>query len=62
MSKIFNDTFRAAFIHPRDGKGIFYELTDKPSLDKTTAQADAANNAPPVQKNQHNCLSKGKLK
>ncbi len=36
MSKVFNDDFRVAFIHPKNGKGILYELTDQSSLEEVT--------------------------
>ena len=38
VSKIFDESFRVAFIHPRDGKGILYELTDQPSLEQKASQ------------------------
>ena len=35
IGKVFDGEYRAAFIHPKSGKGILYELTDQPSLNKT---------------------------
>ncbi|MFH2129355.1 MAG: VOC family protein [bacterium] len=43
MSKILDDNFRVAFIHPRDGKGILYELTDQPSLEKIPSPDSTTN-------------------
>ncbi len=36
MSKIINEDFRVAFIHPKSGKGILYEITDQISIDRVT--------------------------
>jgi methylmalonyl-CoA/ethylmalonyl-CoA epimerase len=33
MNKVIDDDFRVAFIHPKYGKGILYELTDQASLE-----------------------------
>ncbi|MBU2648695.1 VOC family protein [bacterium] len=35
VGKVLNDDFRVAFIHPKSGKGVLYELTDQSSLDRT---------------------------
>lgn len=32
ISKILEGPFRVAFLHPKSGKGVLYELTDTPSL------------------------------
>jgi methylmalonyl-CoA/ethylmalonyl-CoA epimerase len=32
VSKVFEGPFRVAFLHPKSGKGVLYELTDTPSL------------------------------
>jgi len=32
ISKVLEGPFRVAFLHPKSGKGVLYELTDTPSL------------------------------
>jgi methylmalonyl-CoA/ethylmalonyl-CoA epimerase len=32
IGKVFEGPFRVAFLHPKSGKGVLYELTDTPSL------------------------------
>jgi methylmalonyl-CoA/ethylmalonyl-CoA epimerase len=33
VSKVLEGPFRVAFLHPKSGKGVLYELTDTPSLE-----------------------------